>query len=279
MKIFPICEVDNVKTFTFNILDWGITKFDHLLIVPVNFWIELGLYNQITITKREIVEYLDRKTNGFTRLYAKAAYDDMASAYEEYLSKIKRVFEYVLWRYKSQYKPLFLTGQGIEIFDKIQYEYPSDKNSVFPQILSPAEDCIKALDLDNSLYEYAHDVLREAAGIKTNLPATSGSASLLPPELDTPQAREYFKKAQEAGFIAKTSTGYKWVTDNKSECSLFCDLCSDALKLSKSENRTSWKPFAALFGYKAEALREAKNGRRNKCGPPARHREIEAIFK
>ena len=105
------------------------------------------------------------------------------------------------------------------------------------------------------------------------------AVSALPPELDTPRAREYFRKAQEAGFIAKTSTGYKWVTDNKCECSYFCDLCSDALKLSKSENRTSWKPFAALFGYKAEVLREAKNGWKNKTGLPARWKEIEAIFK
>ena len=131
---------------------------------------------------------------------------------------------------------------------------------------------------------YIHDFKLWITG-KPNSPQYKSTADFakdirnLPPELDTPRAREYFKKAQEAGFIAKTSTGYKWVTDNKSECSLFCDLCSDALKLSKSENRTSWKPFAALFGYKAEALREAKNGRRNKCGPPARHREIEAIFK
>lgn len=32
----------------------------------------------------------------------------------------------------------------------------------------------------------------------------------LPPELDNDRAREYLNKAQEAGFIAKTSTGYKW---------------------------------------------------------------------
>lgn len=105
------------------------------------------------------------------------------------------------------------------------------------------------------------------------------TAKILPPELDTPRAREYLNKAQKAGFIANTSTGYKWVTDNKSECSYFCDLCSDALKLSKSENRTNWKPFVALFGYKAEDLRGAKNGWRNKTGLPVRHREIEAIFK
>ena len=100
----------------------------------------------------------------------------------------------------------------------------------------------------------------------------------LPPELDTPRAREYFKKAQEAGFIAKTSTGYKWVTDNKSECSYFCDLCSDALKLSKSESRTNWKPFVVLFGYTAEDFRGAKNGWKNKTGLPARWKEIKTIF-
>lgn len=100
-----------------------------------------------------------------------------------------------------------------------------------------------------------------------------------PPELDTPGAREYLNKAEEAGFITKTSTGYKWISDNKSECSYFCDLCSEALHLSKTKDRANWKPFAALFGYSAEALREAKNGWRNKTGLPSRSEEIKAIFK
>lgn len=122
------------------------------------------------------------------------------------------------------------------------------------------------------------DLLAKAAGTGTE-PQPEQPPFALPPELDTPQAREYLNRAQEAGFIAKTSAGYKWVTDNKSECSYFCDLCSDALKLSKSENRTNWKPFATLFGYTAEDLRGAKNGWKNKTGLPARHREIKDIFK
>lgn len=105
------------------------------------------------------------------------------------------------------------------------------------------------------------------------------AAFALPPELDTDRAREYLSRAQEAGFIAKTSTGYKWKSDNKSECSFFCDLCSDALKLSPTESRTNWKPFVALFGYKAEDLRGAKNGWKNKTGLPSRWKEIQDLFK
>lgn len=99
-----------------------------------------------------------------------------------------------------------------------------------------------------------------------------------PPELDTPQARGYLNRAQEAGFIAKTSTGYKWVSGNISECAYFCALCSDALKLSKTENRIAWKPFAALFGYSSEQLIQAKSGWTKTGQPPARYKAIETVF-
>lgn len=122
------------------------------------------------------------------------------------------------------------------------------------------------------------DLLVKATGTVAE-PQPEQTAFAMPPELDTPQAREYLNRAQEAGFITKTSTGYKWTPDNKSECSYFCDLCSEALHLSKAKDRTNWKPFAALFGYRAEALREAKNGWRNKTGLPSRSEEIKAIFK
>lgn len=107
----------------------------------------------------------------------------------------------------------------------------------------------------------------------------------LPPELDTPRAREYFNKAEEAGFIAKTSTGYKWTSDNINECAYFCALCSDALNLSKRKNRdgerfTSWRPFSPVFGYSTDQLRNAKNEWRHKTGTMAEvYKEIEALFR
>ena len=104
------------------------------------------------------------------------------------------------------------------------------------------------------------------------------TAFALPPELNTDRAREYLNRAQGAGFIAKTSTGYKWVSGNISECAYFCALCSDALKLSKTENRIAWKPFVALFGFSSEQLIQAKNGWTKTGQPPARHKEIEAVF-
>ena len=119
----------------------------------------------------------------------------------------------------------------------------------------------------------------------TTEPQQEQPAFALPPELDTPRAREYFNKAEEAGFIAKTSTGYKWTSDNINECAYFCAFCSDALNLSKRKNRdgewfTSWRPFSPVFGYSTDQLRNAKNEWRNKTGTMAEvYKEIEALFR
>lgn len=40
--------------------------------------------------------------------------------------------------------------------------------------------------------------------------ASESNLIVLPAELDTPRAREYFGRALEHGFIGKTSTGYEW---------------------------------------------------------------------
>lgn len=212
MKTFPIWEVDDIKTFTFNILDWGIMKFEKLLYTPTLFWVEkFGLYDTTKPTRQEIISYLDTVTKGFNPRYVKAVYDDMGNAYQDYLSKIKNALTYVIRKYTSPIDAVEFSSYGKSLFEKISWEErPGRTKFTFPlaHILSSDEDCRKSLDLDISLYEYARDVLREAAGIKANLSATSKFA--LSPELDTPRAREYFKKAQEAGFIAKTDTGFKW---------------------------------------------------------------------
>ena len=205
------------------------------------------------LTRTEIVSYVDKVTKGFNPIYADSLLEDIKQAGRLYCKKIMRITKYI------QKYVLPITD---DVFVLLTFDSFKATN---------CKACCEALGLDNSLYHYTISLLsRDTAQNLKNI---------LPPELDTPQAREYLNRAQEAGFVAKTSTGYKWKSDNKSECSYFCDLCSDALKLSPTESRTNWKPFAALFGYKAEDLRGAKNGWKNKTGLPRRWKEIQGLFK
>ena len=45
----------------------------------------------------------------------------------------------------------------------------------------------------------------------------------LPPEIDRPEARKAFEKALKAGYLEKTSTGYKWKGLPKAAAAYFCE--------------------------------------------------------
>ena len=45
----------------------------------------------------------------------------------------------------------------------------------------------------------------------------------LPPEIDRPEARKTFEKALKAGYLEKTSTGYKWQGLPKAAAAYFCE--------------------------------------------------------
>ena len=118
------------------------------------------------------------------------------------------------------------------------------------------------------------DLLVKAAGTGTE-PQPEQPAFVLPPELDTDRAREYLNRAQEAGFIAKTSTGYKWtMTAGRgalAQLAYFCGrvYCPDNVgKLPETAlNR--------LFGVSriGAALTQANNAR-----PQKWRQKIDSIF-
>lgn len=62
-------------------------------------------------------------------------------------------------------------------------------------------------------------------------PETAGNGAFLsinggislPPEIDTPEARKVFGKALKAGYLEKTSTGYKWKKLQKAAAAYFCE--------------------------------------------------------
>ena len=91
------------------------------------------------------------------------------------------------------------------------------------------------------------------------------------PELDTDQARNYFSKAEELGFINFEENIPRWI-GGKKELALFAELMSEKLKLN-----SKWKIFQELFNvkYLAQEKRKAVD-EIGKFGN--REKEIRSIF-
>ena len=91
--------------------------------------------------------------------------------------------------------------------------------------------------------------------------------SSLPPELDTPQAREYLKKAQEAGFL---DTHYKPIKGKmtKIQMKLFGAYCAVACNITEKH----WKIFEDLWECKGLQRVKEEQGKDTKAT------EISALF-
>lgn len=70
-------------------------------------------------------------------------------------------------------------------------------------------------------------------------PQTPTNNPILPPELSTPEAMKYWKKAQEAGLVDEH---YQWTGENEAESALFAECFSNALGF-----RHKWKHFLNLW--------------------------------
>lgn len=69
----------------------------------------------------------------------------------------------------------------------------------------------------------------------------------LPPELDTPEAKKVFEKAIEKGYIAKTSTGFKWIYGGQNRWKVRLAYFVYKLYSPKGE-KIPQKPLCNLFG-------------------------------
>lgn len=99
--------------------------------------------------------------------------------------------------------------------------------------------------------------------------STSPNNNILPEELNTQQAKEYFSKAIEAGFMDDC---FQWVKGTtKYQIALFAEICSEKLNL-----KHKWKPFEALWNvaHLAQTRRESKE----RFGRVDREKEITKIF-
>ena len=100
-------------------------------------------------------------------------------------------------------------------------------------------------------------------------PATPINNSIFPEELNTQQAKEYFSKAIEAGFM---DDRFQWVKGTtKYQIALFAEICSEKLNI-----KHKWKPFETLWNvtHLAQTRRESKE----RFGRVDREKEITKIF-
>ena len=100
----------------------------------------------------------------------------------------------------------------------------------------------------------------------------------LPPELSTPEAMKYWKKAQEAGLVDEQ---YKWL-ETKVLLACFAKEMSDRFNLGKGTNsdvskRRNWKIFEDLFDILG--LRGALNDLKKTGEDPLNINLVNDIFK
>ena len=100
-----------------------------------------------------------------------------------------------------------------------------------------------------------------------------GTETKLPEELNTDEAKKYFQRAIDLGFM---DDNYKWLGGLQT-CAYFASKMSDKLKLGKGE-RINWKPFEALFGVPKGKLRLNLNDVIKTGGNPKNIKLIKNIF-
>jgi hypothetical protein len=115
---------------------------------------------------------------------------------------------------------------------------------------------------------------------RTNGTEKASEGCKIPPELDTPRAREIFKKATEKGLIEETPHGYKWNDTSKARLAYMCErlYCRD------EDNNDNGKPFPetalnTLFGVtRLGKTRFQYSGNKNSNGKPKGYKTIDRLF-
>lgn len=93
-------------------------------------------------------------------------------------------------------------------------EFERERDLIQEGILRAVEPL---LDPDSTIHHQAQKRPEMGAFLSIN-----GGISL-PPEIDTPEARKAFGKALKAGYLEKTSTGYKWQGLPKAAAAYLCE--------------------------------------------------------
>ena len=102
------------------------------------------------------------------------------------------------------------------------------------------------------------DLLANAAGTGAK-PLPEHPAFALPPELDTPHAREYLNKAQEAGFLDERYQPTKGFT--RPQMKLFAAYCAVACNIAERH----WKVFENLWGFSGLQRVKEEQGSKSKA--------------
>lgn len=164
-------------------------------------WIVENLFDyDMPVESIDVYNYLEYKTGGFNEDKIKIVLNEMEMYYTlEYRDEM-------YCRAREKYIREGKAIPQIKINNKLthyQDEYLDDEDAMIKEMLGPGAEFF---------YHMAIGLLKSKikSGTALDRQNTTPQGLDVPSELDTPRAREYFQKAEEAGFIAKTSTGYKW---------------------------------------------------------------------
>lgn len=141
------------------------------------------------------------------------------------------------------------------------------------------------VDALEKIFDYYHKTIipQKALSELSNTPnqeqePQTPTNPILPPELSTPEAMKYWKKAQEAGLVDEH---YQWL-ETKVLLACFAKEMSDRFDLGKGTNsdgskRINWKIFENLFGV--SNLRGALNDLKKTGDNPLNINLVNDIFK
>lgn len=151
------------------------------------------------LTKLDIYDYLEHITKSFEEDRCKIVLERMEKFYHDY--------------------PLCYLMLGIESFNIIALDRIGKHKIEDPAIQHVVEDMEEE-------YVYARQILLDKLGYSAPDNQTRGDKLRLPDGLNTNEARKYFARALERGYMKKTETGCKWLfggDKGQSRLGYFCN--------------------------------------------------------
>lgn len=216
----------SINDFTDSLLDWGSDIFDDILewcaVAEIDEELDadtanavynealdkvysdceyFGFYRSHMPNRTDVIKYLSELTSNFDGLFCAAALEDMMRRYYVYVKKIWHISFYMI-NHKARHPLIDNT------LNSIHADLKAGRDVGCSQILNYWDI------LDNSLFDYAINILKTHMD-KFPAPESRWSQPeqpTLPADMDTERARKYLHKAEDAGLITKTSTGYRWTS-------------------------------------------------------------------
>ena len=164
-----------------------------------------------------------------------------------------------------------LTDRVLELLCRIRLVNRQLKSKTIDEKFLSYTEAKEAKERREEYYKEYQDIINSTLG--------KDDTSTIPEKLNTPEAKEIFSKAIEAGLVSKTTGGYHW-NNTKALCAYFAELASEHLKLGKGihsgKTKISWKPFEIIFNM--DGLCQAKRDYQNTGETPLGAEIVEKIF-